>query len=443
MLLPLAACVQPSLTTTAMPTTSALGSVKDTLTADAGRLEVTQLKTRITDDGGMLVNGRLRGREFALRFPANWNRQTVLFAHGYALPDGKSDAVASDPVAEDPSFGLLPHAYREGFAVGHSAYDKKGLAVTSAITNTVALKHLADALGSTRAYMTGGSMGGSIAALTSQRNPDEFVGALAVCGVVSDWTYEVGYITELRALYDYFTQATPYALPGSRDVTRSVSGTNPLLFIAPMVRLAQDAEKDPSGRAARIMHLVASAVPGVLVKPELSTLFLGISTQALGMDDMKNEAGGLMVGNRSTIYHSDLLTDAENAALNEGIQRYDADTAAEAMMVRKFSTSGEQRMKLLTMHNAYDPLVPYEHSERLRARVQAAGRLDSLAQRTVPTMNAALPIPHPALIAIGTKAGAAHCGFTSQQTGRAFDDLRAWVENGVRPAESARQNLEH
>jgi hypothetical protein len=89
-------------------------------------------------DGGMSVAGTLDGRAFGVAVPARWNGQAVLFANGYSIP-GSPVSVPADPVEKDPSGGFLTAAYKQGFAVGQSAFDKPAMAVKSGVINTLRL----------------------------------------------------------------------------------------------------------------------------------------------------------------------------------------------------------------------------------------------------------------------------------------------------------------
>ena len=410
--------------------------------------EVKRLKVVETADGGSQVNAELNGRMFALRIPPNWNKQAVLFAHGYTPPrTGKADTVSADPVVDDPAHGLLGTAYAQGYAVGHTAYDKLGFAVASGIVRNVALERLLRKIGAKKVFLTGGSMGGSITALASQLHPKEFDGAMAMCGPVSDWTYTLQHVAEVRNLYNYFSRRTPYELPGSKDVTTGINGVNPVAFFLNLRKLQNDAVSDPKGPAAQIIARTMSAAPSMRNKADFATLSSGLILAIASIDDARQVVGGLPIGNRDVVYQSSLLSDAENAALNEGVQRYEADPAPRAKLIRDYSTTGNQHMKLLTVHNAYDPLVAYEHEDRLRSRVERAGNLKALAQQTWPTLTLSFTAPAaktlvPAAETFKGFYGAAHCGFTKEQMSKSFNDLIAWTSDGIKPRESFRKNLD-
>ncbi len=304
-------------------------------------------------DGGVILGGALDGRQFAIAIPKAWNHQSLLFAHGYSMPDS-SVAVSTDPIDKDPALGLLKIAYGQGFAVGHSAYDKAGIGVESGAKATLRLEGLMESLGSTRGYVSGGSMGGSIVVTLIEQHPKAFAGALSACGVTDGWEAEIGAVIEMRAAYNYFTRGTPYALPGEQDLARSALPTLPpagsttsgdafrtqqLLKVAvPIIRLFADAKRDPAGPAALIIRKVSSMTA---FDPDPAAFVFPLVTAALGMDDMRATFGGNVYGNRGKVYSSALLGPEETAALNRDIQRIAADPAAVRYADAVASLDGE------------------------------------------------------------------------------------------------------
>jgi pimeloyl-ACP methyl ester carboxylesterase len=341
--------------------------------------------------------------------------------------------VSNDPVGEDPSLGLLKLAYGQGFAVGHSAYDKAGVGVEAGAKATLRLEALLERLGATRTYVSGGSMGGSIVMTLIEQHPNAFAGALSACGVTDDWAVEIGGLIDMRAAYAYFTRGTPYALPGAQDLARSALPTLPpagsstavgafqttqvLRLAAPILRLFADARRDPSSRAASIIRKVSSLTPF----PEDPAAFvLPLVTASLGMDDIRSTFGGNVYGNRRKTYASFALTPAETLSLNRDIQRIDADTAAIAYARTWHRSDGAFKIPLVAIHNQIDPLVPHLQAEGLEARVMAQGDPRLLTLITVPPQRA--PIPGSGV------EGYVHCGFTPDQMAGAWSALRAAVE---------------
>jgi len=238
----------------------------------AKRAGATAVEARQYDDGGMQLSGELEGRAFALSIPWRWNRQAVLYASGYSIPG--TPLKIPDNALRDDRIGLSRTPYAERFAVGRSAYDKAGMGVQTAVENTWRLKQFMDRLGTSKVYVIGGSMGGSITMALIEKHPDAFAGAIAACGVVGDWQAELGYAIDVRAAYNYFTRGTAYELPGEKSVARSALSTfssGPLHWtwplpqliqakrlIKPVLRLFDAAAANPQGPERRIIDNIAA-----------------------------------------------------------------------------------------------------------------------------------------------------------------------------------------
>jgi pimeloyl-ACP methyl ester carboxylesterase len=389
-------------------------------------------------NNGLLLNGTLEGRQFSLAIPRNWNRQAMLFARGYSIP-GSSIDVAANPLKKD-KVGVMRAPYAQGFAVGQSAFDKAGIGVESGVANTLRLKRFVDSLGATRVYLSGGSMGGNIVVALIEKYPREFAGGLAACGVTGDWPSEVGRLVDLRAAYNYFTRGTDYELPGEKDLSRSALSTfssgllKPVASIArflqikriadPVLELFAAAEANPDGPEARIINNIA-AVTGA--EKDVASFGIPLVTVALGMDDLNATFGGTVYDNTNKQYVSPHLTPQENATLNAGIQRTPvADPSAIAKAAEWHKPTGRFEVPLLSLYNEIDPLVPSSiHEPQLRFAVEQAGNIERLLQRSVPPMRAKLPTTD--------AEGYVHCGFTEDQIATAWNDLRGWVETGIKP----------
>lgn len=406
------------------------------LAARATAAGADHVKVIAAPGGGAVVDGTLEGRQFALAIPHGWNGEALLMAHGYSVP-GSPVAVPANPLDPDQTAGLLPRAYAEGVAVGYSAYDKAGMGVETGAANTLRLKRFLDRFGARRVYVAGASMGGNIVMALIERYPHEFAGALAACGVDTGWEEEVGWLISLRAVYNYITKDTPYALPGDHDLAAdSLQPLPPLALVGdpwramqiwrtarPIAALFKAARANPNGREAVMIKEIADLGQ---TNPEPASFILPLFTVTLGMDDMNHTFGGVVAGNEGRIYHSDLLSPAQNAALNRGIQRIATDPKAVAYADVWHRSRGDFSTPLVTLHNRTDSLVPYLQAQRLGETVAKAGNGAHLVQFAVPPK--VEPLPGTGL------SGYAHCGFTPAQAGGAWDTLHGWVETGVRPA---------
>ncbi|MEE2916352.1 MAG: hypothetical protein VYB32_04675, partial [Pseudomonadota bacterium] len=85
-------------------------SSQQLLAAQASRLGATDVTATARADGGVTINGRLDGNQFALAFPKGWTGDGLLYAHGYS-PPGTPVAVSPDPVDKGLGTGALGEAY--------------------------------------------------------------------------------------------------------------------------------------------------------------------------------------------------------------------------------------------------------------------------------------------------------------------------------------------
>ncbi|MFD2401830.1 alpha/beta hydrolase family protein [Novosphingobium soli] len=419
------------------PERRAISPSQQQLVARMRAAGATDLDANGRADGGMSVAGKLDGRAFGIAVPARWNGEVVLFANGYSIP-GTPVSVPADPIAKEPSGGFLTAAYQENFAVGQSAYDKPAMAVKSGVANTLRLRGWFAKLGARRFYLGGASMGGNIVMALIEKQPDAFAGAMTACGVTGDWQSEIGTLVDLRATYDYFTRGTAYELPGDHDIAANALSPVPptglgftrpaWLFMqikrmsAPIAKLFKAARANPNGPEAKIVARIAS-VAGVDADP--AVFLFPIMTAMVGMDDMRASFGGRVYSNRDKVYHSDLLSPAENDALNRGIQRMDADPAAQAFARDWYRSTGRFQTPLVAVHNRHDGLVFAGQAVLLKQRARAQHNEAHLFQLWAPSQQKDIPTT-------GLK-GWAHCGFTPRQAAVLWRTLHHWVETGKKP----------
>lgn len=438
----LLACAAPAVLHADEAPPVALTSVQSSLVARAGKLGATDLKMLPAPDGGFVLAGKLEGDQFSVAFPAGWKGGALLFAHGYSAP-GSPVAVAEDPLtAAVGTKGMMLKVYRDGYAAGHSAYDKAGMGVETASENTLRLRNFLMKLGAKRVLVAGGSMGGNIVMSLIEQHPRAFAGAISACGVTDGWESLFAQLIDMRAAYNVLTEGTPYALPGERHLLKSALPMDPpsgeaassdafrngrIVQIAlPVLTLAQAAAANPGGREARILKQVAS-IGGF--EPEVASIAFPLVTVTLGMDDLGATLGGNIYSNIGKVYASGEMTGEEVAAFNAKVQRIAADPVAVANARRWHQATGRFAVPLVTIHNRIDSLVPHAQSEALGRIVAAAGNRKRLAQYTVPGTKAPLPV--------GGVEGYTHCGFTPEQMAATWEALKGWVETGKRPAADA------
>jgi hypothetical protein len=102
------------------------------------------------------------------------------------------------------------------------------------------------------------------------------------------------------------------------------------------------------------------------------------------------------------------------AASNQAVTRYDITPDAQNYLDRNYVPTGNLKIPVVSVHNFWDPLVPFFHEPAFAGIVASAGASDMLLQRGVPNYG--------------------HCNFPTPLVVSSFQTLASWVTTGVKPA---------
>ena len=102
------------------------------------------------------------------------------------------------------------------------------------------------------------------------------------------------------------------------------------------------------------------------------------------------------------------------AASNVGVARYDITPDAQNYLNGNYLPAGDFQIPVMTVHNAWDPLVPFFHEPALAGLASGGGGSANLLQRTVVNYG--------------------HCNFSTPTVVSSFQTLAGWVTTGVKPA---------
>ena len=100
---------------------------------------------------------------------------------------------------------------------------------------------------------------------------------------------------------------------------------------------------------------------------------------------------------------------------NATVKRYEMDPAGRNFMEHNFTTTGDLRIPVLTLHNIWDPGVPAFHEAELLKQVTNAGATQYLLQRYYPAYG--------------------HCAIPAAVQAQNFLDMVTWVTTGTKPAQ--------
>jgi len=319
--------------------------------ADAGITPTAGCTDGVLEQGGL----------YRICFPATWNGDLVLFAHGYVAPESEL-AIPDESAGGQPISSVITGL---GYAYATTSYRANGLVADVAVDDMVELMDTVEQRyrpDPDRAVVVGFSEGGLVAALAAERHADRFNGALAGCGPIGDFRAQLDYIADFRIVFDYFF---PDLIPGDAlDVPESVQEHWNDIY-TPAIVVALAARPD----AARQLFAVTGApTAGSDIRSLAETAIGLLWYNVFGTADAQTRLGGQPFDNSARVYTGS----DDDSALNAGIVRYQADPAALASLER-FSTSGVLQAPLVNLHTTGDPIVPFRQAGLYQDKVQQAG----------------------------------------------------------------------
>lgn len=351
--------------------------------------------------GARAIFGSYEGGVYQIEVPGNWNGDVVYFAHGFRgnLPEL---AVSPPPLRE--------YFITQGYAWAASSYSANGYSPGAGARDTYALRSIFEQKVGTpkRSYLYGQSMGGNVVTVSEELYPTAYDGALSECGALSGQGI-VSYFLSWGALAGYFSGA---------DLTSQTTNAYRLgetlrSTVGPALGTADQLTAKGRAFASAVENLTGGPRPYFREGFAQNLLFnFIILLQAVAAPGPANAAAE----NATTRYSVAEGLGVSSDQLNEQISRVKANPAFEdPRTYPEFAPmSGKLQRPLLTLHGTGDLYVPISLEQDYRRLVDSAGSGDLLVQRAV------------------RRAG--HCAFTDEERQRAFEDLVAWVERGVKPA---------
>ena len=334
------------------------------------------------------TDGSAEGSLTRVCFPASWNGDLIVYAHGYVQPQAPL-AVPGNVVGGTAVEDLINAL---GYAYATTSYRSNGLVADEAVDDIVAVEEMVRRTvrpDPARVFVVGVSEGGLVATLAVEREPGRYDGALAACGPIGDFARQIDYLNDVRVLFDYLF---PEVLPGSAIDPPSELVEGWESTYAPAASAALVADPERAQELAAVSGIpVEGTDPAALAETVVSILWYNV----LGTEDAQARLGGQPYENADRVYAGS----SDDAALNAGVARFTADAAARAALAR-FETSGDPSAPISILHTTGDPTVPFFHQPEYAEKAGAAGSGDLLARSDVDRFG--------------------HCAFTSTELLAAF-----------------------
>jgi pimeloyl-ACP methyl ester carboxylesterase len=347
------------------------------------------------DEGGPPVvgctDGTLEGALTRVCFPAEWNGDLIVYAHGYVEPQAPL-TVPENELGGTPVEDLVNAL---GYAYATTSYQANGLVADVAVNDVLGVVDLVQRTvrpDPARVYLVGVSEGGLVATLAVEREPEGLTGALAACGPIGDFARQIDYLNDVRVVFDYLF---PGVLPGSASDPPDELVEGWTSTYAPAVSAAIEADPASGEQLAAVTGIPHEGIDAA----SLAATVVGLLRyNVLGTADAKARLGGQPYDNGDRVY----VGSDDDQALNVGVERIAADPMARAALQR-FETTGDPGVPLSLIHTTGDPIVPFFHQPLYEEKAVAAGAAGRLARRDVERFG--------------------HCAFTSTEILAAFGEL--------------------
>lgn len=341
------------------------------------------------------------GTAYRIEVPDVWNGGLVLWAHGFQ-GWGAELTPASPPAALREAF------VREGYAWAASSFSQNGWVPGVGAYDTLALKRDFSLLvGSPNdTLIVGQSMGGNVVVVSMEQFPKEYVGGLSLCGAVAgvEW---IDYLWAWALAGQFLAGVAP-----PQDAGGVVTGESFERDVLPALRSAEGLSPRGVAFASVIRNLTGGPRP--FFDEGFANAFEFNFGLAIG-DPARVTEMSRAATTQGIEYRIDPGLGFGDDAINRGVRRLIGDDSLRDPVTHPDTapTSGHLFAPLLTLHETGDLTVPVSMEQSYRKTVDAAGAGQLLVQRLI-------------------RSGG-HCAFSDIELLRAWEDLRDWVTNGIRP----------
>ena len=381
--------------------------------------------------------GVLDNAGYRIEIPENWNGDLVMWAHGFR-GEGRDLTVDNPPIRE--------HLIAQGYAWAASTYSANYYDVRAGVVDTnklaLAFSEITGAPAPGRYLISGFSMGGHVtgAAIESENRTAlaqvdldvNYSAALPMCGVMGD-----------TALFDYFGGygLSLFQLAGVGPDEYPISEADAAQRLAEAREVLwtdYDSDKSFNGLTAQgqalfvtLQNLSGGARPiynftfgeyqdllqgfvgsdgtvdGIVDDNIVDTTYIRYRFASIqpgpNMPGAPNDAG--LTDNE--LFFNGVIAQSTGDRLAANPARTDGPPSIPRI-------NGEFDIPVLTLHGLGDLFVPFSMQQIYRNNAVAAGNGDLLVQRAI--------------------RDPGHCEFTPEEMTEAFDDLIAWLDNGITPA---------
>jgi pimeloyl-ACP methyl ester carboxylesterase len=349
-----------------------------------------------------------KGSQYWIAIPGNWNKTLIMHAHG---------GPRLSPITRESSVEDLERFavnVRQGYAWAGSSYRRPGYGVRMAAEDTETLRKIfvRDFGKPERTILHGQSWGGNVAAKGIELYPGSYDGMILTNGMLAGGTKNYLHRADLRAVYQYYCNNHPrptepqyplwMGLPADAKMTSKELEERVNECTGVRLKPEQRTEVQKQN-LANILHVIPVPERTLVSHLNWATfMFRDLTQRVLG--------GKNPFSNRDVVYRGS----TDDAALNRGVIRFDADPAALEALANDSDMSGKLPVPAISMHAIQDPTAMVEYEAEYRDVVTGKGAQGRLLQ------------------VFTTESE--HSKLSDAEYAAIFDALAGWMSSGTKPS---------
>ncbi|PRY31668.1 alpha/beta hydrolase family protein [Umezawaea tangerina] len=305
--------------------------------------------------GGQDANGAF----YAIAIPKAWNRSLVVHSHG------GPDLGPPTPARTTDDLTRWSVMVREGYAWAGSSYRRGGYGTRMAAADTENLRKLVVArFGQPRkTFLHGQSWGGDVAAKTAELHPRSYDAVLLTSGVLAGGSRGYDYRVDLRVVYQYYCGNHPRPTEPQYPLWMGLRADSTMTSAGLRARLEECTGYQSATRTPVQQRNLDDILAVTKIRESALASHLNFATFTF-RDIVHNGLGDRNpFGNKGVHYSGS----HDDAALNAGVERFDADPTARRDLSYDSDITGAVSVPVLTMHAIDDPTAFVEHESAYRA----------------------------------------------------------------------------
>ena len=338
--------------------------------------------------------------------PKNWNGNLVVFAHGGPGPIAPSAAYSMGSLAK------YSVEVKKGYAWIASTYRYLGFGVQQSADDTdQARAYFAEHLGKPkRNIVHGASYGGLVGAMLIERYGKNYDGAFFNSGMLAGAVTGYQFRADLRAVYQYFCKNLPRPDEKPYPLWMGLPADSKLTLdeLTSRVDECTGVTKKPEARS----ELQKKNLANILAVGGFKEIVL-IRHMQYGTFNFRDIANITHGKSPFTNAHSVYRDSDNDAALNAGVARFEADPVGVAFLKADAEPKAALAIPVMAIHSINDPQVSVNAEAVYRDLARATGSGAKLVQAYTDENE--------------------HTGQSASEIGAALDGLMAWIEKGDKP----------